>query len=67
MSKTVKEIQEFSEKLKITLDLAAYISGYLHHSGYPVYDGGHTQPEETCEHPDCKAVREVIIELQADL
>ena len=67
MSKTLTELKEFHEKLDIVLSLAAYMSGYEHHSGYPVYDGGHTEPEETCEHTNCKAVREVKLELPSYL
>lgn len=40
------------------LQLARDMAGYGHHAGYPVYDGGHTEPEESCQHPDCVAVRE---------
>jgi hypothetical protein len=47
-----------SEHTRRVLDLAKNMASYIHHSGYPVYDGGHKQPEEACEHPDCVAVRE---------
>ena len=67
MSKTINELREFYKKVDRVLNLAAYMSGYTHHSGYPVYDGGHTEPEETCEHEDCKAVREVKNELPSYL
>lgn len=39
------------------IQLAGDMSGYVHHSGYPVYDGGHTEPEETCKHADCAVVQ----------
>lgn len=42
--------------------LAVDMASYIHHIGYPVYDGGHTEPEITCQHPDCKAVREFVTE-----
>lgn len=38
--------------------LAQDMASYVHHSGYPCYDGGHSEPEEACQHPDCMAVRE---------
>lgn len=37
--------------------LAKDMASYIHHHGYPVYDGGHSEPEEECQHPDCLAVR----------
>jgi hypothetical protein len=40
------------------LQLAYDMASYVHHSGYPKYDGGHSEPEESCQHPDCVAVRE---------
>lgn len=40
------------------IQLAKDMAGYAHHSGYPRYDGGHSEPEEGCQHPDCAAVRE---------
>ena len=51
---------------KRILDLAYDMASYIHHIGYPVYDGGHSEPEEECQDPDCKAVREFRNELQAD-
>lgn len=55
------------DKLNRTLQLAEDMSGYIHHSGYPVYDGGHTEPEETCEHVDCKAVRDTAALFRMEL
>jgi len=43
------------------LILARDMVGYIHHFGMPNYDGGHSQPEEDCKHPDCVAAREVTI------
>ena len=40
------------------LELAKDMAGYIHHSGYPRYDGGHSEPENACQHADCVAVRE---------
>jgi hypothetical protein len=39
------------------VQLAHDMASYVHHSGYPRYDGGHSEPEEQCAHPDCAAVR----------
>ena len=39
------------------VQLAYDMASYVHHSGYPRYDGGHSEPEESCAHPDCAAVR----------
>ena len=44
--------------------LAEDMAGYIHHSGYPVYDGGHSEPESACQHPDCVAVREFSAALE---
>lgn len=44
--------------LERVLELASYMAGYEHHMGYPVYDGGHSEPETECQHENCKAVRE---------
>lgn len=43
---------------KRVLELARDMASYGHHSGYPRYDGGHSEPEEQCQHPDCVAVRD---------
>lgn len=40
------------------IQLAYDTASYVHHSGYPRYDGGHSEPEESCAHADCAAVRE---------
>jgi hypothetical protein len=40
------------------LELAYNMASYVHHSGHPRYDGGHSEPEESCQHLDCVAVRE---------
>lgn len=40
------------------IQLAKDMAGYAHHAGYPNYDGGHSEPEAECQHPDCVAVRE---------
>jgi hypothetical protein len=50
-------------RIERVLYLAKYMAGYIHHSGYPVYDGGHSEPEELCQHEDCKAVRGFVYEL----
>lgn len=39
------------------LALARDMASYVHHSGFPKYDGGHSEPESACSHPDCVAVR----------
>ena len=39
------------------VQLAHDMASYVHHSGYPRYDGGHSEPEAQCTHPDCAAVR----------
>lgn len=44
--------------LETVIYLAEYMAGYQHHSGYPVYDGGHSEPESECQHEECKAVRD---------
>jgi hypothetical protein len=40
------------------IQLAHDMASYVHHSGHPRYDGGHSEPEEQCQHLDCVAVRE---------
>lgn len=67
MSKTLAEQLDFEYKMNKVFDLAADMAGYIHHIGYPVYDGGHTEPEATCMHEDCKAVREAKLELPSYL
>lgn len=42
------------------LQLAYDMASYIHHSGYPRYDGGHSEPEAQCAHPDCAAVRAAL-------
>jgi len=42
------------------IQLAHDMASYVHHSGYPRYDGGHSEPEENCQHVDCVAVREAM-------
>ena len=49
-----KQIREEDARI---LTLAKDMAGYIHHSGYPVYDGGHSEPENQCQHPDCAAIR----------
>jgi len=41
-----------SEQANRVLRLAKDMAGYIHHSGYPRYDGGHAEPEDRCPHPD---------------
>lgn len=55
-----------TEELELVYKLAYNMASYVHHSGYPVYDGGHSQPEETCQHEDCKVVRDFKHELPTD-
>jgi len=43
------------------LELAYNMASYVHHSGHPRYDGGHSEPEESCQHLDCVAVREARV------
>ena len=47
------------------IKLARDMASYIHHSGYPVYDGGHTEPEDQCQNPDCVAVRTEIVKSQS--
>ena len=50
--------------LERVLRLAKDMAGYIHHIGFLKYDGGHSEPEETCPHPDCLAVREAEAQAQ---
>jgi len=47
------------DEYKELLDLAQDIVSYNHHSGYPNYDGGHSEPESECPHPKCALIRKM--------
>lgn len=53
----VAQNQADRDTLRRVYDLAQNMASYAHHSGFPVYDGGHSEPEATCPNPDCVAVR----------
>jgi hypothetical protein len=60
----VEALKQERDKARLTPSrrvtaLAKDMASYIHHSGYPVYDGGHTEPESGCQHPDCVVVRHI--------
>ena len=50
------------DQIERVLSLAQAMISYNHHAKYPDYVG-HSEPEETCQHPDCAATREVEVVL----
>ncbi len=46
-----------TEAKKLVFELAKNMASYAHSAGYPVFDGGHSEPENECRHPNCIAIR----------